>query len=68
MSEEHCTRLHCSECGKSTSSPFIPLGHDFVQRCYVLCPECLEFVPNNIASRFFLAIKKGLKKQKKENK
>lgn len=48
------TRLRCNSCGKTVSSPFIPLPTDtapeggLVVRAFIECPECIE---NNQANR-----------------
>jgi formylmethanofuran dehydrogenase subunit E len=51
MSEERKTEhIRCNECGQSVSSP-TPKGTTI--RAYVLCPECLEMIPEEIANEFF---------------
>lgn len=42
-----CARLHCSQCGKSVSTPFTPEPTDtpdkgLIVRAWIECPECLE--------------------------
>lgn len=44
--------IKCYECGESASSP-VPKGT--IVRAYVLCPECLEKIPEEIANKFFEA-------------
>jgi hypothetical protein len=45
-------QIKCYECGDPVSSP-VPKGT--VIRAYVLCPECLEKIPDEIANQFFFS-------------
>lgn len=50
------TQLYCVECGSACTS-VVPEGT--VLRAYLLCPECLERIPHEIADAFLRAAEKA---------
>lgn len=47
---EPTRHLECCECGQNATSP-VPANT--MVRAYILCPECLEQIPDDIANAFF---------------
>jgi hypothetical protein len=50
-------RINCTECGKPAIGP-LPDVLCYV-RAMVICPECLEKVPDEICNEFLEALKKA---------
>lgn len=46
-------QILCSECGQPVSSAINT--NEIIFRGYTLCPDCLEFIPDDIANAFFTA-------------
>lgn len=56
------TFVWCQECGQAVLSIWSDIDVPVI-RGYVLCPDCLELIPEDVANAFFNAAKKAGQKR-----
>ena len=63
MTDAPTKHLECNECGAPVTSP-VPLST--ITTAYLLCPDCLEAIPDDIANLFFEHAAKRAKELREE--
>ena len=63
MTDAPTKHLECNECGAPVTSP---VPQSTITTAYLLCPDCLEAIPDDIANQFFEHAAKRAKALKEE--